>query len=112
MTVQNWFLSAAERGNDASEVDRWRGDGLGWTEGNTVTPLIHGVAYFAQLHKELSRVGPGDQVWFLDWRADASQRLAGDGTELGSVRVEALESGAQARAGVALASGPVGVQRA
>ena len=98
MTIQSWFLSAAERGNDASEIDRWRGDGLGWTEGNAVTPLIHGVAYFAQLHKELSRVGPGDQVWFLDWRGDASQRLAGDGTELGSVLSQALESGAQVRA--------------
>jgi len=98
MTAQSWFLSTEERGNNASEIDRRRGDGRGWTEGNAVTPLIHGVAYFAQLHTELSRVKPGDQVWFLDWRGDASQRLAGDGTELGSVLSQALESGAQVRA--------------
>jgi phosphatidylserine/phosphatidylglycerophosphate/cardiolipin synthase-like enzyme len=98
VTEQSWFLTAGERGNAASEIDRRRGDGVGWTEGNTVTPLVHGVAYFARLHEELSQVGPGDQVWFLDWRGDASQRLAGDGTELGSVLCQALESGAQVRA--------------
>jgi phosphatidylserine/phosphatidylglycerophosphate/cardiolipin synthase-like enzyme len=98
VTAGNWFLSATERGNAASEIDRRHSGGSGWTEGNAVTPLIHGVAYFARLHQELSRVGPGDQVWFLDWRGDASQQLAGDGTDLGSVLCQALASGAQVRA--------------
>jgi phosphatidylserine/phosphatidylglycerophosphate/cardiolipin synthase-like enzyme len=96
--VQSWFLSAEERGNRASEIDRCRRGGEGWTGGNAVTLLVHGVAYFARLHEELSKVGDGDQVWFLDWRGDASQRLAGDGTELGSVLCQALGSGAQVRA--------------
>ena len=97
-TEQRWLLSAEERGNQASEIDRRRGDGRGWTEGNAVVPLVHGVSYFAALHRELSLVGPGDQVWFLDWRGDVSQRLAGHGTELGSVMTQALGSGADVRA--------------
>ena len=97
-TEQRWLLSAQERGNEASEIDRRRGDGRGWTEGNVVVPLVHGVSYFARLHRELSLVGPGDQVWFLDWRGDVSQRLAGHGTELGSVMTQALDSGADVRA--------------
>ena len=68
MSTQWWFLSAKERGNPSSAIDRRRGDGLGWTEGNVVTPLIHGATYFARLHEELSLLGRGDEVWFLDWR--------------------------------------------
>src|SRR5262249_39503320 len=89
-TADSWFLSAEERDNSASEIDRRRGDGLGWTEGNSVTPLVHGATYFARLHTELSRMGRGDEVWFLDWRGDATQRLAGDDTELGSTLSQAL----------------------
>ena len=112
-TTERWFLSAEERGNAASEIDRRRGDGRGWTEGNAVTPLIHGATYFARLHQELSSLGPGDQVWFLDWRGDAGQRLAGPGTELGSVLVRGRPArGRRARAGVAVASRPGGLRRA
>jgi hypothetical protein len=89
-TTEQWFLSAEERGNTASEIDRRREDGRGWTEGNAVTPRIHGAVYFARLHQELSSLDSGDQVWFLDWRVDAGQRLAGPGTELGSVLTEAV----------------------
>ena len=96
-TTEQWFLSAEERGNAASDIGRRRGDGRGWTEGNAVTPLIHGAAYFARLHQELSSLGPGDQVWFLDWRGDAGQRLAGPGTELGSVLAGAVRRGVDVR---------------
>jgi phosphatidylserine/phosphatidylglycerophosphate/cardiolipin synthase-like enzyme len=96
-TTEPWFLNAEERGNAASEIDRRRGDGRGWTEGNAVTPLIHGATYFARLHRQLSSLSPGDQVWFLDWRGDAGQRLAGPGTELGSVLVEAVRRGVDVR---------------
>jgi hypothetical protein len=47
----------------------------------------------ARLHQEPSSLGPGDQAWFLDWRGDAGQRLAGPGTELGSVLAEAVRRG-------------------
>ena len=96
-TSERWFLTAEERGNAASAIDRRRRDGLGWTEGNTVTPLVHGATYFARLHAELSSLGHGDQFWFLDWRGDAGQRLAGTGTELGSVLAEAARRGVDVR---------------
>ncbi len=97
MSTQRWFLSAEERGNPSSAIDRRRGDGLGWTDGNVVTPLIHGATYFARLHEELSLLGRGDEVWFLDWRGDAGQRLAGDGTALGSVLSDAVGRGVDVR---------------
>jgi hypothetical protein len=96
-TTEEWFLSAEERGNLGSEIDRRRGDGRSWTEGNAVTSLVHGATYFARLHHELSSLGSGDQVWFLDWRGDAGQRLAGPDTELGLVLVEAVRRGVDAR---------------
>jgi phosphatidylserine/phosphatidylglycerophosphate/cardiolipin synthase-like enzyme len=96
-TAEHWFLSAEERHNDASAIDRRRGDGQGWTIGNAVIPLVHGATYFAQLHQSLSALGPGDQVWFLDWRGDAGQRLAGPGTELGSTLTEAVRRGVDVR---------------
>jgi phosphatidylserine/phosphatidylglycerophosphate/cardiolipin synthase-like enzyme len=96
-TAERWFLSPDERGNAASGIDRRRGDGRGWTEGNAVTPLIHGARYFARLHEEVSTLGPGDRIWFFDWRGDAEQRLAGAGTELGSVLAGAVRRGADVR---------------
>ena len=97
-TVERWFLSAQERGNDASRIDRRREDGKAWTDGNAVRPLIHGATYFARLHDELTSVGSGDQVWFLDWRGDAGQRLAGPGTEVGPVLARAARRGVAVRA--------------
>jgi phosphatidylserine/phosphatidylglycerophosphate/cardiolipin synthase-like enzyme len=97
LMTEQWFLSAEERGNGASAIDRRREDGRGWTDGNAVTALVHGATYFARLHQELSSLGPGDQVWFLDWRGDAGQLLAGKGTELGSVLAEAVRRGVDVR---------------
>jgi phosphatidylserine/phosphatidylglycerophosphate/cardiolipin synthase-like enzyme len=96
-TTQEWFLSEEERGNASSAIDQRRADGRAWTEGNAVVPLVHGAAYFARLHEELSTLGPADQVWFLEWRGDASQRLAGPGTELGSVLTKAVHRGVDVR---------------
>jgi phosphatidylserine/phosphatidylglycerophosphate/cardiolipin synthase-like enzyme len=96
--AERWFLSAEERGNDASRIDRRHSDGKGWTEGNAVVPLVHGANYFARLHAELTSVGHGDQVWFLDWRGDAGQRLAGPGTEVGPMLAAAARRGVAVRA--------------
>jgi phosphatidylserine/phosphatidylglycerophosphate/cardiolipin synthase-like enzyme len=96
-TIEQWFLDADERGNPATKIDRRRGNGRGWTEANAVTPLIHGANYFARLHEELSSLGSGDHVWFLDWRGDARQRLAGPGTELASVLTAAVRRGVDVR---------------
>ena len=95
--VDQWFLTVEERDNAASGIDRRGGDGRGWTEGNAVTVLVHGAAYFRRLHEELSTVGPGDRAWFFDWRGDSDERLAGPGTELGSVLAEAVRRGADVR---------------
>src|SRR5689334_20866029 len=97
-TIEQWFLDADERGNPATKIDRRRGNGRGWTEANAVAPLIHGANYFARLHEELSSLGSGDHVWFLDWRGDAGQRLAGPGTELASVLTAAVRRGVDVRA--------------
>jgi phosphatidylserine/phosphatidylglycerophosphate/cardiolipin synthase-like enzyme len=96
--TERWFLGAEERGNVASEIGRRRGDDQGWTEGNAVTPLIHGAAYFGRLYRELCELGAGDRAWFLEWRGDADERLAGPGTELGSVFRDALRRGVDVRA--------------
>jgi phosphatidylserine/phosphatidylglycerophosphate/cardiolipin synthase-like enzyme len=96
-TTEQWFLSADGRGNAATAIDRRRQGGRGWTEGCAVTPLVHGAAYFPRLHAELSTVGAGDHVWFLDWRGDAGQRLAGPGTEVGPAFTDAIRRGADVR---------------
>ncbi|HEY2556434.1 MAG TPA: phospholipase, partial [Diaminobutyricibacter sp.] len=89
-----WFLSRAERGNPASDVQTGGTGSASWSEGNLVEPLVHGATYFARLHKELTALQPGDRVWFTDWRGDADERLLPDGPSIG----ELLAS--QARAGV------------
>ena len=48
MRIDDWFLTAAERGNPATGLDARRG-GIAWSAGNEVRPLIHGAAYFAEL---------------------------------------------------------------
>ena len=96
-TIGLWFLSAEERGNVASAVGRRQEDGRGWTDGNAVTPLVHGTTYFARLYQELSTLGPGDQIRFLAWRGDADQRLAGPGTELGLMLAGAARRGVDVR---------------
>jgi hypothetical protein len=40
-----WFLAPAERGNHATDIDRRRGDGLAYSEGNHVRVLVHGGEY-------------------------------------------------------------------
>jgi len=97
VSVDKWFLDPTERGNRSTAIDRQRGDGRAWTEGNQVTPLIHGATYFARLHEHVTRLGPGDHVWFLEWRGDAGQRMAGPGTELGSILTAAIRRGVDVR---------------
>jgi hypothetical protein len=87
--LDDWFLTRAERGNPRTMVDVARE--RAWTEGNIATPLIHGRSYFPRLAEELRLVGRGDEVWILDWRGDADERL--DGDDLGTLLVEALARG-------------------
>ncbi len=68
-----WFLSAEERGNSDTRI-------AAWTEGNRVTPLVHGKVYFAALASALDEAGDGDLVLFTDWRGDPEQLLTDDAT--------------------------------
>ena len=47
--IDDWFLDPEERGNPATSIDRRRGDGRAWTEGNLVEALVHGAAYYPRL---------------------------------------------------------------
>lgn len=94
VSVADWFLSPEQRGNPATGIDRRHAEGLAWTSGNLVTPLIHGKRYFARLLEVLRDTGEGDIVLFTDWRSDPDELLDGPGTEVAKVL------GAAARRGV------------
>jgi phosphatidylserine/phosphatidylglycerophosphate/cardiolipin synthase-like enzyme len=95
--IDDWFLTAAERGNPATSIDRRRGDGRAWTEGNLVHPLVHGSVYYARLLAALSSLAPGDMVNLADWRGDPDERLDGPGTEVGRVLADLARKGVQVR---------------
>ena len=81
-----WFLSADERGNPHTDIDRQHPDGRAWTTGNRATALVHGAEYFARLLAALEPLGEGDLVLLTDWRGDADERLGdAEGTEVGTV---------------------------
>ena len=81
--LANWFLSAAERGNVATGVDRRRG--ASWSTGNDVRPLIHGASYFAALRSCADGLGAGDSLYFTDWRGDPDEAVDATGTDISSV---------------------------
>lgn len=91
---EGWLLRAAERGNDASSLDRRHADGAAWTRGNRVSPLIDGAAYFRRLLEELSDLREGDQVYFVSWRGDPAERLADPGTAVSVELARAISAGA------------------
>ena len=95
MDRTDWLLSAAERDNPATALDRRHGpDGPAWTEGNDVRPLVHGSTYFARLHELVVGLGEGDLLLFTDWRGDPDERLTGEaGSEVGHVFCEAARRG-------------------
>src|SRR5947209_15943784 len=97
MPARDWFLPALDRGNPATTIDRRHEDGLAWTAGNSVRPLVHGDCYFRRLHEILSSTSAGDQVHLADWRGDRDERLAGSGTELGAVLSDLARRGVAVR---------------
>lgn len=92
-----WFLSGAERGNDATRVHAGGAGSSSWSEGNLVRPLIHGATYFARLHEELSALHAGDRVWFTDWRGDGDERLTADGPTVGELLAQLARAGVEVR---------------
>ena len=80
MIVAEWFLSAQERRNPATRIDRRHPGAQAWSEGNVAEPLIHGATYFAELLRCVAQMGRGDLLMFTDWRGDPDQRLT-DGSD-------------------------------
>ena len=78
MALPEWFLSAAERRNPATRLDRRHPDGAAWSTGNAATPLVHGAHYFAELVDCVTQLQRGDLLLFTDWRGDPDQLLTGD----------------------------------
>jgi phosphatidylserine/phosphatidylglycerophosphate/cardiolipin synthase-like enzyme len=78
--LDEWFLTAAQRGNPATRLDSRHRDGLAWSVGNEVRPLIHGLSYFAELLARVSAMEAGDLLMFTDWRGDPDERLDGADT--------------------------------
>jgi phosphatidylserine/phosphatidylglycerophosphate/cardiolipin synthase-like enzyme len=95
--VEDWFLTSGERGNDATEIDRRRGDDRAWTSANDVHVLLHGREYFRRLHAELCTTEPGDWIHFTDWRGDPDERLDGPGTEIARVLADCARRGVHVR---------------
>jgi phosphatidylserine/phosphatidylglycerophosphate/cardiolipin synthase-like enzyme len=95
--LDDWFLTPVERGNSSTDIDRRRGDGAAWTEGNHVRVLVDGAEYFRRLHRELRRLERGDWVHLTDWEGDPDERLDGPGTEIGSVLSDLARRGVHIR---------------
>jgi phosphatidylserine/phosphatidylglycerophosphate/cardiolipin synthase-like enzyme len=90
--IDRWLLTADERGNPQTEIDRRRG-GAAWTNGNDARPLVHGASYFAELLRCIEQMRPGDLLMFTDWRGDPDELLAGPGTEVSRVLCGAAARG-------------------
>ena len=93
MRPDRWFLTAAERDNRATLLDRRRGDGLAWSTGNRVTPLVHGATYFAELARVVAAMAAGDRLFFTDWRGDPDELLTPDGPTVGGLLADAARRG-------------------
>lgn len=97
MALADWFLTPAERENPHASIDAVRGNATGWTAGNDVRPIVHGAPYFAELADRIAQMGPGDRVYFVDWRGDPDQRLNDAGQTLVDVLTAALGRGVDVR---------------
>jgi phosphatidylserine/phosphatidylglycerophosphate/cardiolipin synthase-like enzyme len=84
--LSDWFLTTGERGNPHSGIPTW-------CTGNRVVPLVHGATYFDQLTDEVEQLGPGDYVFFTDWRGDPDQKMRDDGPTIAELLCAAAERG-------------------
>ena len=95
--LEKWFLTAKERGNPATDIDRRREGGAAWTRGNRAEVLVDGSTYFQRLYEQLSNLKRGDLMYFTDWRGDPDELLDGPGTELGKVLADLARKGVKLR---------------
>lgn len=84
--LTDWFLTARERDNPSWDLPAW-------SDGNEAEVLIHGATYFDRLVSEVDVLGPGDHLFFADWRGDADQRLRENGPTVAELFRAAAERG-------------------
>ncbi len=84
--IDVWFLAEGERANPWTDL-------RAFSIGNLVVPLIDGRGYFARLYEELESTKPHDEVYFVDFRGDLTEKLAGVGSEIGDVLGRAAARG-------------------
>ncbi|TFV60622.1 phospholipase [Mycobacterium sp. PS03-16] len=84
--TSDWFLTAEERGNPSSRLPAY-------CDGNRAEPLIHGAAYFDALATEVEALGPGDHLFFTDWRGDPDEKMRDDGPTIRELFCSAAERG-------------------
>jgi phosphatidylserine/phosphatidylglycerophosphate/cardiolipin synthase-like enzyme len=95
--IEDWLLLPAERENEHARVDLAH-EGVAWTTGNTVRPVVHGRHYMAELHERITGLGPGDRLYFVDWRGDTDQQLTDDpASTLDDTLVDAARRGVDVR---------------
>ena len=97
MRIDDWFLTAAERGNPTTKIDGRHAGGAAWSTGNAVSPLVHGANYFAELLSRVSAMQAGDLLLFTDWRGDPGERLAEDGPPVAEAFCAAARRGVLVR---------------
>ncbi|MBE1548769.1 phosphatidylserine/phosphatidylglycerophosphate/cardiolipin synthase-like enzyme [Mycobacterium sp. OAS707] len=84
--LTDWLLTESQRGNPDSDLPAW-------SEGSRAEALIDGAAYFDRLVTEVEALGPGDHLFFADWRGDADQKLREHGPTVGELFRAAAERG-------------------
>jgi phosphatidylserine/phosphatidylglycerophosphate/cardiolipin synthase-like enzyme len=90
--LTNWFLTASERGNPATGLDRRQSES--WSIGNKVRALIHGATYFGALRSCTESLAHGDVLYFTDWRGDPDEALDDAGLTISSLFASAASRGA------------------
>jgi phosphatidylserine/phosphatidylglycerophosphate/cardiolipin synthase-like enzyme len=96
-TLDDWFLTASERGNPDTHLDDRHRDDRAYSTGNSVRVFVDGADYFRVLYDALHTLEPGDAVWFTDWRGDADELLVSSGTEVGRVLASLARRGVDVR---------------
>jgi len=86
MSTVDWFLSASERGNPASELPLW-------CDGNLVVSRVHGATYFDRLVTAVQGLDAGDHLFFTDWRGDPDELLRAEGPTVGELFSDAARRG-------------------
>lgn len=69
-----------------------------FTDGNEVSPLIHGATYFARLVEAVELATAGDLVLVTDWRGDGDELLRAGGPTVSELLTSAARRGVEVRA--------------